>query len=118
MARAYAHLAERERILNYIDNRKSELEEHIDILQSQNDLFVVIARHYPECTQTLTVFTDKDKLELSEERFELAFWKSVREKLNPCKSCSGYGEVRVFDTQDESHMEPCNTCNRSGIATK
>lgn len=116
MAHAYAHLAERERILNYIDNRECELKEYIDTLQSNNNLFAMITERYPKYAHHLTPLTDKNNYALSEAHSELAFWGSVRKELNPCQSCNGYGKVRVFDAQDESHMEPCNACNGSGIA--
>ena len=31
-----------------------------------------------------------------------------------CKDCNGYGETRVFLTQDESKMEICTLCKGTG----
>ncbi len=116
MAKAYAHLDDWERILSYIDSRAYELNERIDTLRDENNLFVTITERYPECANTFTAFANKNDSILSEARSELVFWISIRNKLNPCQSCKGYGKFRVFETQNESHLEPCDACHGSGAS--
>lgn len=43
---------------------------------------------------------------------DIKFWREI-EKLfqNGCKHCKGYGRIRVFEAQDESHLEPCPECS-------
>ena len=41
---------------------------------------------------------------------------SIGKEANPCKACNGYGMLKVWLAQDDSHLETCERCGGSGVA--